>query len=59
MYPSGLSPDEAIRGSLARASLFPRFTTMVSAGLAGAHVQPVLEKQQLLASKKKPLAISL
>jgi hypothetical protein len=51
MYPSGLLPDEAIRGSLIRTSLCLRFTAMVSTGLAGAHVQPVLESfLQLLAS---------
>jgi hypothetical protein len=43
-------PDETIRGSLTRASLRLRFTTMVSAGPAGAHVQPVLEIRELLAS---------
>jgi hypothetical protein len=44
MYPSGLSPDEATEGASLGPLFFPRFTAMVSAGRAGAHVQPVLEK---------------
>ena len=43
MYPFGLIYLVETRGSFARTSLCLRFTAMVSIGLAGAHVQPVLE----------------
>jgi hypothetical protein len=49
MYPSGSLLSEA-EGNLTQISLSCVSTTMVSTGVAGAHVQPVLEKRQLLAA---------